>query len=153
MTDKSEFDRTAAHRYFSANCFNKAWTLIDKEDRTPEEDQQMIRLNQASIWHWTQREDCTHKNMSIGYWQASRIFALLGQADNARDYGQLSLDYSKDQAPFYRGYAHEALARAEWVAGNHEQAEEHLRQAQLMASQIKEVEDKKVLEADLGTIR
>jgi hypothetical protein len=61
MTDKSEFDRTAAHRYFSANCFNKAWTLIDKEDRTPEEDQQMIRLNQASIWHWTQREDCTDK--------------------------------------------------------------------------------------------
>jgi hypothetical protein len=153
MLDKPEFDEIAAHKYFSANCFNKAWELIDKADRTPEEDQQMILLNQASIWHWTRREDCTDKNMSIGYWQASRMYALLGQADNARDYGQLSLDYSKDQTPFYAGYAHEALARAERMAGNHEQAEEHLRQAQLAASQIEEAEDKNVLEADLETIR
>jgi tetratricopeptide (TPR) repeat protein len=153
MTDKPEFDEAAAHKYFSANCFNKAWGLIDKADRTPEEDQQMVRLNQASTWHWTQREDCTDKNMSIGYWQASRIYALLGQSENARDYGQLSLDYSKDQAPFYGGYAHEALARAEWAAGNREKAEEHLRQAHLMAGEIKEPDDKRVLEADLETIR
>ena len=153
MTEKPEFDRAAAHKYYSANCFNKAWELIDKADRTPEEDQQMIRLSQASMWHWTQREDCTDKNMSIGYWQASRIYALVGQADNARNYGQISLDYSKDQVPFYGGSAHEALARAEWVAGNREKAEEHLRQAHLLADEIEDPEDKKMLEADLETIR
>ena len=153
MTDKPEFDRAAAHQYFSANCFNQAWGLIDKADRTPEEDQQMIQLNQASIWHWTQREDCTDKHMSIGYWQASRIYALLEQSANAREYGQLALDTSKEQAPFYQGYAHEALARAEWVAGNLEKAEEHLRQAHLLAAEIEEPEDKKILEADLETIR
>lgn len=153
MTESSELDQAAAHKFFSANCFNKAWELIDKTDRTPDEDQQMIRLNQASMWHWTQREDCTDKNLSIGYWQASRIYALLGQADNARSYGQLSLEYSKDQAPFYGGYAHEALARAEWVAGSPEKAEEHLSRAKQMADDVEEQEDREVLEADLETIR
>ena len=84
MPKTPEFDVKSAHKYFSAHCFNSAWGLIDKKDRTAEEDQQMIDLVQASIWHWTQREDCTDQNMSTGYWQASRIYALIGQADNAR---------------------------------------------------------------------
>lgn len=153
MTDKPEFDRAAAHQYFSAECFNKPWGLIDKVERPPAEDQQMIRMSQASIWHWTQREDCTDKNMSIGYWQASRIYALLGQSANAREYGQLALDTSKEHVPFYGGYAHEALARAEWVARNREKAQEHLLQAYVLASEIEDPEEKKTLEADLETIR
>ncbi len=47
MTDKPEFDRAAAHQYFSAECFNKPWGLIDKVERPPAEDQQMIRMSQA----------------------------------------------------------------------------------------------------------
>jgi hypothetical protein len=58
--------------------------LIEKRDRTPEEDEQMIRLNQASLWHRTQREDCISTNLSIGYWQAARIYTLLGRIEAAR---------------------------------------------------------------------
>ncbi len=47
MTDKPEFDRAAAHQYFSAECFNKARGHIDKVERPPAEDQQMIRMSQA----------------------------------------------------------------------------------------------------------
>jgi hypothetical protein len=92
MAQDQDFDASKAHRYFSADCFNKAWALIEKTERTPAEDEQMIRLSQASLWHWTQRDDCTNENMSIGYWQASRIHATLGRADDARRYGQLCLE-------------------------------------------------------------
>jgi hypothetical protein len=43
-----EFDQAEAHRFFSADCFNKAWTLIDMEKRTAEQDQEMIRHPWAS---------------------------------------------------------------------------------------------------------
>ncbi len=66
------------HRYFSAQCFNRAWELIRRIDRTELESEQMLLLAQASLWHWTQRPDCTPRNLSIGYWQLSRVFALLG---------------------------------------------------------------------------
>ncbi|MFQ5942550.1 MAG: hypothetical protein ACE5JF_03245 [Anaerolineales bacterium] len=152
MTTEPDFDRAVAHKFFAADCFNKAWALIDKADRTADEDQQMIRLNQASMWHWTQREDCTDKNMSIGYWQASRIYALLGDAENARGYGQLSLEYSEQLAPFYKAYAHEALARAEGVAGNSKEVREHLQEARALAGEIDDAQDREVLEDDLKTI-
>ncbi len=95
MTGTPDFDLDAAHRYFSAHCFNAAWDLLDKQERTPEENEQMIRLCLASAWHWTQRADCTPTNLSVGYWQASRIYAVLGQGDNARRYGQMCLAASQ----------------------------------------------------------
>src|SRR5262245_27775596 len=113
MAQDPGFDTAKAHRYFSANCFNKAWEFIEKPDRTPDEDEQMIRLSQASMWHWTQREDCKRQNLSIGYWQLSRVYAIAGRPDDARRYGQLCLEHSREEPPFYLGYAYEALARAE----------------------------------------
>lgn len=149
---KPEFDTKAAHKYFSAGCFNQAWDLIDKSERTPEEEQAMISLAHASIWHWTRREDCTDRNLSIGYWQASRVYALLGQADNARRYGQLSLDYSEGAEPFYIGFAYEALARAESLAGNMAESKEYLGLARKLADSVTDPESKKMLLDDLATI-
>lgn len=148
-----EFDQTEAHRFFSAHCFNKVWELIEKDVRTAAEDQQMIRLNQASMWHWTQREDCTDKNLSIGHWQASRIYALLKQPENAKYYGQLALEYSQGQGPFYQGYGHEAMARAQMVAGELDVMNEHLEAARALAAEIEDREDRKLLEGDLSTIQ
>ena len=152
MAKTPEFDVVAAHRYFAAECFNRAWDLIDKPDRTPEEDEDMIRLNQASLYHWSQREDCTNRNLSVGYWQASRIYALLGQADNARRYGELCLRYSQDEDAFYLGYAYEALARAESVAGQGEKAARYLQDAHGQLAQISDAEERELLEKDLKTI-
>lgn len=107
MADKPDFDLSAAHRYFSAHCFNQAWELIEKAERTPDEDEQMIRLSLAATWHWTQRSDCTPTHLSVGYWQAARIYAILGQAENARRYAQMCLEASQAPGvePFYLAYA------------------------------------------------
>lgn len=152
MAKIPEFDLAAAHKYFAAECFNRAWDLIDKPDRTPEEDEDMIRLNQASLYHWSQREDCTNKNLSVGCWQAARIYALLGQADNARRYGELCLHHSQTEGAFYLGYAYEALARAESVAGEGEKAAKYLQDAHRHLAQISDPEERELLEKDLKTI-
>ena len=154
MAKQPDFDVDAAHRTFSGQCFNSAWDLLDKTDRTAEEDEEMIRLSQASIWHWTQREDCTETSMSVGYWQASRIYAVLGQADNARRYAQLCLDHSQGEEIllFYLGYAYEALARAESVAGNRDKTKEYLGEARQMVDALPDDESKKALLDDLDTI-
>lgn len=152
MVHDPGFKRSDAHRHFSADCFNKAWDLIEKPSRTPEEDEEMIRLNQASIWHWTQRPDCEAKNMSVGYWQASRIRAILGRVEEARRYGRLCLEQSRDEPPFFLAYAHEALARAEKIGGNREAAERHRAEAVRLAGMVEDLESKKQLLADLETI-
>ncbi len=152
MPDSPTFDKEAAHKFFSANCFNAAWEYIDKAERTAEEDEMMIGLAHASVWHWTQRTDCAETNMSIGYWQLSRVYALAGMADNARRYGQLCLDTAPADQPFFVGYAYEALARAESVAGNAEKSNEYLAQAKEQAASVTDAEDKKLLDDDLGAL-
>ena len=146
------FDTRKAHQYFAATCFNKAWELIEKADRTPAEDEEMIRLSQASIYHWTQREDFKTSNLSIGYWQASRICSILGRSDEARRYGELCLENSPVEEPFLRAYAYEALARAERVAGNASLSAEHRDEAMRIANAVTDAEDRKALLADLETI-
>ena len=64
MTENLPFDLPTAHRHFAATCFNAAWELIDKPDRTPAEDEQMLLRTFASFYHWTQRADCTAENRS-----------------------------------------------------------------------------------------
>jgi hypothetical protein len=59
MADEVHFDLVAAHKHFSARCFNRAWDLIEKPDRTEAEERLMEVLSHASIFHWISRPDCT----------------------------------------------------------------------------------------------
>jgi hypothetical protein len=155
MAKKPDFDLQTAHKYFSAECFNRAWDFIDKPLRSPAEEEKMLQLSLASLWHWTQREDCTPTNLSIGYWQVARVYALIRQADQARRYGDLCLKASQTDGvlPFYQGYAYEALARAEQVADNLDAMEKFLIQAHQIASGLTEPSEKKQLLKDLASIR
>jgi tetratricopeptide (TPR) repeat protein len=152
--DQPDFDLQDAHRYFSASCYNAAWDLIEKKNRSKQEDDEMIRLGLAATWHWTQRADVTDTNLSIGYWQASRIYAILGQVENARQYGQTCLELSQKDGvpPFYLGFAYEALARSESIAGNVEASREYLRQAVQIAGILSDEEEKRMLMEDLNEL-
>jgi len=154
MTDQPAIDLQAAHRHFAVECFNRAWDYIDKPQRTQEEDEEMLRLAQVSLWHWTQRADCAATHRSVGYWQVARVYALLGQAGNARRYAHLCLQVSQGDTipPFYLAYAYEALARAEMVACEREAMAGYLQQARLVAERMRDPEAKQMLIKDLETI-
>ena len=149
-----DFDLPSAHKYFSAACFNACWDLIDKPSRTSEEDEHMLQLTFASHYHWTQRPDYTPTNASIAYWQIARVYALLGQAANAIHYGDVCLQVSMHSSvgPFYRAYAHEALARAYGLVGDASLKELHLSAAYELVEQVPDVEDRAPLLADLQTV-
>ncbi len=125
---------------------------MEEPARSAEEDEQMLLLCHASLWHWAQRQDCTPRNLSIGYWQISRVSALLGQPGNAIRYADLCLHYSRNEAPFYVGYAYEALARGAMLKGDSESAAEYLRQARTCAAEISDAEARAALEKDLDSI-
>ena len=154
MSDKWVFEVQSAHKHFSATCFNRAWEYIDKTDRSQEDDLNMLLTALASLWHWKQREDVTATNLSVGYWQVARVYALMGQVENARQFGLLSLHESLKEGvePFYLGYSHEALARADALSGDHERKATHLRLAREACAKIADQEAKKMLLDDMATI-
>ena len=153
MSDKPIFDIAAGHRYFSVMCFNKTWEFIDNPHRSPDEELAMLQTAMASLWHWSQREDATPQNLSVGNWQVSRVYCLLGQVDNALRYAEVSLKLTEGCEPFYAAFAYEALARAEMVAGNKAKMQEYLEKAFVLAEKVEDEEDKQVLMADLRSIK
>ena len=108
----------------------------------------MVALSQASIYHWLQREDCSDQNLSVGFWQASRIQAILGNPAEALRHAQVCLSYSQGLAPFYLGYAHEA-GPAHALAGNSTAAAEHRQAATELAQHVKEKGEREALLADI----
>jgi hypothetical protein len=152
MPKPPDFDLKSAHRFFAADCFNRAWDLIEKPDRTPDDDRQMVALSQASIFHWRCRPDVTDRNLSVGHWQVSRVYALLGQAVEARRNAEISLGYAKALKPFVLGYAYEALARAALLAGDRAEARTFLDTAQALADEVGDAEDRALLQADLTAL-
>lgn len=153
MPKTPDFDLTAAHIYFSAHCFNATWDLLDKPERSPEEDRRMVALSQASLYHWLNRPDCGNQQISIGYWLASRVQAALGNASEAQRWAQVCLDYSGELEPFYLGYAFEALARAAHLKHDSASATALLTQAEAQAALVADKEDRDVLLKDLSELR
>ncbi|MDP4163454.1 MAG: hypothetical protein Q8898_10160, partial [Bacillota bacterium] len=112
--NETKENQTFSHKQLAVSYFNKVWDFLDQESRTFEEDEQMIHLSHSSFWHWGQVEDHTAQNISIGYWQLARVYAVVGQGETALRYAKQCVDVSvqANLAPFYIGYAYEAAARA-----------------------------------------
>lgn len=119
MSNEPMFKLHEAHIYFSTELFNTTWEYIEQADqRSVDEDMTMLHTAIASLWHWSQREDVTNENLSVGYWQVSRVYNLIKQPHNARTYGLLALKYADGLEPQFKAYAYETLARAEMQVGN-----------------------------------
>ena len=90
-------------------------------------------------------------NLSVGYRQVSRACALAGQAQTARVFGEKCVRVSQEGKlpPFCLGYAYEAAARAEAVAKDLKAAKAHLAKARALLGEIKDKEERELLEADL----
>ena len=106
----------------------------------------------ASLWHWSQRSDVNNQAQSVGYWQLSRVFALLSDGGMALRCGELCLHYAQGTTPFFEAYAYEALARASAISGESAAARRYLVLAQKLVGRIEEASSKELLLADLQSI-
>lgn len=149
MTNPSDEDIARWHRTFGPRAFNHTWTLLDADELTPEEEEEMLASTFAQRYHWYQVG--TPKNWAVADWQVSRVAAVVGYAELSRRFGQRSLDVAEehDLGPFVRGFAHEAIARAAADVDDIDTFTEHLEAARALLPEITEPEDRDVLEADL----
>ena len=140
------------HRKIAVALFNRTWELLDKDNRTDAENAEMLTAAFTSRYHWQQVGDPT--NFSVSDWQVSRVAAVLGYPDVADEYGRRSLAIAATAslAPFYVGYAHEALARAARLAGNRDAVAEHLAAAHEMLDQVQDTGERGLLGADLADL-
>lgn len=153
MSDAETNTMEDMHRKFARDCFNHVWTLLEKEDRTTEEDDEMVHAAHASRFHWGKVG--APVNLARGEWQVSRVYAELGSAEASKYHALrcLSICEENDLGDFDLAFAYEALARAAAVAGHKEERDGHLSRASEAGERIADPEDKKWLFQNLKTIQ
>ena len=139
-------------RRLAAALFNATWTLLEKEERTRDEDDAMLHMAHASRHHWGQVGKIV--NFGRGEWQCSRVYAVLGRAEPCLHHAQRCLDICQENGigDFDLAFAYEALARGHAVAGDAEQARAYTQQALAAAEDIASDDDRELVLSDLETI-
>jgi len=154
MGMKAETLDPEQERQLGAELFNKTWTLMEKTERTPEENDEMIHCAHASAYHWIQVG--TAANRSRSEWQCSRVHAILGQVEQALWHARRCLDIVEANPDVMKDWdlpsAYEAMARAHMVAGDREQARHYYELGNSATALIEDEDDRRIIEADFATI-
>ncbi|WP_238378835.1 hypothetical protein [Halalkalibacillus sediminis] len=141
------------HKEEAVSNFNLTWDLIDKVNRSKEEDLLMIHQAHASRFHWGQIG--TPIELARGEWQISRVYALLQMGESALYHAEMCLGYCEenDIGDFDLAFAYEALARAYKVSKFKTMSEKYYDLAMRAADDIEKPEDRNHFLSELGTIK
>jgi len=141
-------------RKLAVDLFNHVWTLLERPDRTPEQDDDLIHAAHASRYHWGKAG--TTVNLGRGEWQISRVYSVLGHAEPALYHAERCLAYCESSTGELEDwdlpFAYEALARAHAVAGNPTESERFAALARELGERIEDEEDRELLDRDLATL-
>ena len=151
MSDEPKID-LSLHRRMAARFFNETWGLLDKPDRSPEDDLRMIHMTHASRMHWEFAG--TAKNRNVGEWQISRVYSVLGMKEPALYHAQISLRIALENGlpAFLLAYSYEGMARANAIASD-PSASEFVAKAEELLAQVDDAHDHALLKGDLAEIQ
>jgi hypothetical protein len=142
-------------RELAIQLYNATWELIDKPDRGPDEDDEMLHRAHASRYLWGGVG--TAANRARGEWLCSRVYAVLGRGEpalhHARRCSELVEANPADMEEWDPAAAYEALARAHSVAGELDEARRYVELGRQAAARVADAEDRAPLEDDFATIR
>ena len=114
MSEEKVYTEAEAERFFAIEHNGITWTLLEKKERTPEEDALMVHAAHSSCMHWLQAGTPTHHQR--GEWLISRVYSVLGYADEALRHAKTCMALTKEHPDMMQdfdwAFAYEAVARA-----------------------------------------
>jgi tetratricopeptide (TPR) repeat protein len=152
MAEAKRYTADEAHGHFAVALNGETWELLEKPDRSKQEDERMIYAAHASCYHWLQAG--TGVNHQRGEWLIARVYTVLGLADAALRHAsrclELTNEYAGQMKDFDWAFAYEGVARAHALAGNREEALKYIKLAEESGQAISNDEDRSVFMGDFN---
>lgn len=143
---EAPFDVTKAQRWFAVDLNNRAWDLVEKPDRSPQETDDMIDAAHAACVHW--RAVGTPLNQLRAECLLATAYAAAGLGEAAMRHAEECLQSSdrvgEEQTPFDRATAHGCAANAYGIAGDARNAEAHQQKTADLAASLADAEDRQL---------
>lgn len=145
MQRRSDPLSRAQHRTIGGDLFNYTWSHLAQKDRTKSETDEKLHAAHASRYHWGRAG--TPRNVSIGEWQISRVYSVLGRSEPALYHGRRALEIARRSSlgSFYVAYAYEAMVRAAAAAEESREKNRYLREAHRTGAAIRDRDDRRML--------
>lgn len=152
MAEKETFTEAEAHLHFAKQFNGKIWELLEKQERTPEEDELLVDYTHASLAHW--RVAGTEVHIQRGAWMLAHVHTVLGNEalalQHAKRCQELTEQYKVHLSDFDFAYAYECMARAQALAGNEEEAQKYIALADEAGVAIKDAKDREIFLGDFN---
>lgn len=141
------------HERFAVGLFNLVWDLLDKPDRSADDDSRMLNAAHASRFHWG--EIGTPLEFQRGEWQISRVYSVLKSPEGALRHARRCLEISREHGigDFDLAFAYEAMARAHAVASNPGESLGYLQLAEEAGAGIGDSGNRDYFLGELKTVR
>jgi hypothetical protein len=106
------------HRLFAVELFNRSWDLLEMEERSADDDAEMLAAAFGSAWHWQQVG--TAENIALGDHQIAKVASHVGQPALALHYARRALEAIEigHFGDWQVAAAYEGMARACAAAGD-----------------------------------
>ena len=138
------------HRFQAVEANNSIWDLVGKDDRTPADDEEMIRRAYAAAYHWERAAGTGPANEARARYMLAKVHVLAGLPDRGLHYADACLEatLAAGLVDFDLAYAHEVRARALKALGRVEEAQAEWDAA--LAVPIADDEDRAIVESDMA---
>ena len=122
--------------------FNETWDLLDKKERTDEENITMLHKAHTSCFLWQSVNNPT--NNARGEWQVARVYSTLGFGEASLLHAKRSLKIctSNEIGGFDLAFGYEAVARAYAACGNGDECSKYKELAIKACEGIEKDDDK-----------
>lgn len=141
-------------RKIAVDSFNATWDLIDKEEKTAEDQVKMIELAHKSLHYWIQAGG-TILNIVRGEWMISHVYSILGKGEAALYHAKTCYEQTLDNeiGDFDLVFASEAMANAYKVLGENELKDKYLEEGYNAIDQVEKEGDKKYCKSQLDLLK
>jgi hypothetical protein len=141
------------HRQLGVDLYNHTWTLLEKENRTRADDDELLSAAHASAYHWS-RAGAGPEHAARSQWQISRVNAVLGRGEAALYHAERCLQLCTENGigDWDIAAAYEAVARAHKLAGDDAEFRRNLELGREALAQIANEEDREHIAEDLDAL-
>jgi hypothetical protein len=139
------------HETLAKQINGEVWSLLDRADRTAEDDERLVLAAHASYYHWLHAGTSVHRQR--GEWMLAHVYTVLGREQPARHHARRCLEFTEgfagEMKDFDVAYAYEAVARAEALTEQVDTARRYLQLAEAQGARIADEEDRTIFFGDL----
>jgi hypothetical protein len=111
QSNDKELNMNKVHQQLAIDLFNQSWDILLKEDRNRKDEDLLLNMVHASLYHW--RQVGQPINILRGEWMLAHVYTLLGHKEAALYHAENVMTLKDEIKPrdWDLAYCYEAMAR------------------------------------------